>query len=500
MTTSSGQDEPTPAVYWLNLLRDGSGDERQRARTELGCLLEARGLIAEAADAYRANVEAGVADRRPYERLAAIARLQADQTTEAWALRALADLLEPRPAETAESVESPPEAPDEPALPATRSSVNLADLAELATAPVGLPGTEPAADPVPVVATETPPPTVTVLADLAALAAAPVTDPDTEVVPAPRVEAEAVPAATVGGEIVDRPVAEPESTGDVDGAPDAERIPAPAPARERSRRLVQAQAASRPGLWNVAVTAGLALVAVLVVAVAAGFLPGPEFLAPLPAQTPVPAQTLLPAQTAPLASASPPSSSTPVASAPSPEAVELRLIADASTPPPTVALATAPSPAPVLLPARCADAALRFPETRDTETAVRAAFREYLARQGVSGDSASTRFGGLGDAYAARHAEVVAGWMAVILQRERRGLSTFSLTDYVASDVMVAVGPGEYRLRATISPQGWAEIQSWPVDTCEGAFVRDPANARWIERVQASIGDITWALPTPAGR
>jgi hypothetical protein len=154
--------------------------------------------------------------------------------------------------------------------------------------------------------------------------------------------------------------------------------------------------------------------------------------------------------------------------------------------------------APTPLPERCADAGLRFPETRDPEDAVRTAYRDYLVRQGVAIDPNSTLFRGLGEAYASRHGEILAGWIAVTLQRERRGLSTFSLTDYVSSDVIVATGPGTYQFRATISPQGWNEIRAWPASSCEGAFIQHPANARWIELMQASVGDITWALPTPS--
>ena len=58
--------------------------------------------------------------------------------------------------------------------------------------------------------------------------------------------------------------------------------------------------------------------------------------------------------------------------------------------------------------------------------------------------------------------------------------------------------PGEYQYRATISPRGWTEIRAWPATTCEGAFIRNPANACWVELMEASVGDITWALPTPS--
>jgi hypothetical protein len=174
------------------------------------------------------------------------------------------------------------------------------------------------------------------------------------------------------------------------------------------------------------------------------------------------------------------------------------------SPSPAPALAPTAAPSPGLTPpplaARCADAALRFPETRDSAAAVRAAFREFLARQGVAADPASTLFAGLAEAYAERHAEVVAGWMAVTLQREQRSLATFPLVDYVASDVIAPSAPGQFQLRATVSPQGWAELRALAPSTCEGAFFSNPENARWVELMQASVGDITWALPTPQPR
>src|SRR4051794_24666181 len=81
--------------HWLAVLRDGTEAEQALARTELGLILEARGRLDEAAAAYERNVAAGVSDRRPYERLAALAHARGDARAEAWALRALADVLAP---------------------------------------------------------------------------------------------------------------------------------------------------------------------------------------------------------------------------------------------------------------------------------------------------------------------------------------------------------------------------------------------------------------------
>ncbi|MCC7369424.1 MAG: hypothetical protein IT306_13435 [Chloroflexi bacterium] len=348
-------DAPT-VEHWLALLRDGSAAEQQRARTELGLILEARGFLDEAADAYERNVRDGVTDRRPYDRLAAIARQRGDAEAEARVLRALAEMLAP--------VGSPgPLAPLPPAekgaSPATRSAGRWL------------------------------------------LAAGGV----------------AVVSVVIGGALL---------------------IPVRPPAPPASA-LVSPSAVERAPSSNLAVA---------------------------PA-----ASTLLPS---------------PV---PSPTA-----------PPPSPVPAPSPTATAVPLASRCTDAAERFPQTNDTEAAVRAAYATYMGRQGVTIDPTSALFTGQGAAYVERHAEVVAGWMAVSLQRERRGLPTFPLVDYVASDIVVASGQDAFQLRATISPQGWTELRALPADTCEGAFLKHPDNARWVDLMQASVGDITWAIPTPQPR
>src|SRR3954471_3642622 len=97
VSPGSGSDEQSQAARWLNVLREGSTEEQQHARTELGLILERLGLVEDAATAYQANVDAGVADRRPYERLAGIARTTGDAVLEACTLRARANLLDPVP-------------------------------------------------------------------------------------------------------------------------------------------------------------------------------------------------------------------------------------------------------------------------------------------------------------------------------------------------------------------------------------------------------------------
>ena len=382
--------EPTDATanvgHWLALLREGTESEQQEARTELGLILEARGLLDEAAEAYIRNVEAGVTDRRPYERLAALARGRGDQKEEARWLRALADVLAPPTPQPAAEEEKPPV----PQPPLPRAG-----------------------------------------------------------------EGEQAASVRAG----------------------------------RSRQL------------QVLLVAVLVPVLVLLVG---GLLTRPEASSPTRvAPSPTTVELSLPVE-APSPFASPPATTTDSASQ---EATPATAMSPLTTPLMTAPLSQAahsiasptlvPTVTPTPLPERCADAAIRFPESRDAEEAVRVAFREFMARQGVTNDPNSTLFAGLGQAYAQQHAEVVAGWMAVTLQREHRGLPAFSLADFVASDVIVPTGANAYQFRPTVSPQGWAEMRSLPATSCAGAFMANPVNARWVELMAASVGDITWALPTP---
>jgi hypothetical protein len=487
---------------WLALLRDGSEEEQQLARTELGLILEARGLWDDAVEAYERNVAAGVSDPRPYERLAALARARGDRATEARTLRALANILAPQSLERttltpdSTSLQTPATSHEEPAAPAVPEPPDTLDTpteassveseastvpeeATAATAQV-LPGVDD--EPTqrlpgdPTAPDDQPAPSPSA-ADLAVPADQP---PPPEPEPAPASDAKPRPERR-GHRQDDQP--EDEDPGValhhvLEMHPEDVRHHTPnAPPQRPPRSMGPAG----PGMSRVLVTLAL-LVPVLVVIVGAA-LAWPAAPEARPAAPP----------TGPLLATA--------AGSPIPT-VEMRLIAGTVSPLASPSTTQVPTPAatptstPAPLAARCADVGLRFPEAKDSAAAVRAAYRDYLTRQGVTIDAPSPEIVGLGEAYAARHEEVVAGWMAVTLQREQRGLASFPLADYVASDVVVAVGPGEYQLRATVSPQGWSEIRSWPSETCEGAFMRNPAYAHWVDLMQASVGDITWALPT----
>src|SRR5687768_17588734 len=120
---------------WLALLRDGTQDEQQRARTELGLILEARGLLDDAFEAYARNVAEGVSDPRPYERLAVLARARGDHATVARVQRALADLLAPSPPAPASPALTPDQgetgAPAAGEAPGATASAEESDATEL---------------------------------------------------------------------------------------------------------------------------------------------------------------------------------------------------------------------------------------------------------------------------------------------------------------------------------------------------------------------------------
>lgn len=97
-----GQDDHAIA-QWLALLRDGTPEQQALARTELGLLLERRGQLDDAAEAYWTNVTAQVRDPRPYFHLAAILRLRGDDVV---AARVLAPLPAMDPAVEPISIES----------------------------------------------------------------------------------------------------------------------------------------------------------------------------------------------------------------------------------------------------------------------------------------------------------------------------------------------------------------------------------------------------------
>jgi hypothetical protein len=88
--------------------------------------------------------------------------------------------------------------------------------------------------------------------------------------------------------------------------------------------------------------------------------------------------------------------------------------------------------------------------------------------------------------------QVIGGWIGASLLLEHAGQPAPKLNEWLDTDsprptLANAMLAGRH-LDTMLTPEEWTEIQSWPAATCEGAFVKDPANAalvRLMERVVA---------------
>lgn len=98
--------------------------------------------------------------------------------------------------------------------------------------------------------------------------------------------------------------------------------------------------------------------------------------------------------------------------------------------------------------------------------------------------------------------EILAGWLGVSLLQERRGNPSPKFAEYVAGwpdynrqwpftrISTMSISSPSWLMLPTIAPNEWADIQSWPANTCEGAFVKDPRNARFVRLMQGSVGQV----------
>ena len=134
--------------------------------------------------------------------------------------------------------------------------------------------------------------------------------------------------------------------------------------------------------------------------------------------------------------------------------------------------------------ARCGDGAARFPGADMPEDAVLAAYRA----NGVDvsdPDGATVRY----IRESAR--QIVGTWIAASLLAERAGQPAPTLAEWVGTapdgrnltSVLLAGRP----LDAFLSPEQWDEIQSWPPNTCEGAFVQNPRNAPLMTMIEGVV-------------
>jgi hypothetical protein len=144
----------------------------------------------------------------------------------------------------------------------------------------------------------------------------------------------------------------------------------------------------------------------------------------------------------------------------------------------------APSPASGL-PARCTDAALRFPGANDPRAAVVAAYRQ----QGVDVENPRP---GSPRVTPEQAEQVVGGWMAISLLLEHGGQTPPSLATWLDADTaqpaLANVIMAGRTLGSMITPEEWAEMKAWPPNSCEGAFLQDPRNAPYVQRMERVVG------------
>jgi hypothetical protein len=137
--------------------------------------------------------------------------------------------------------------------------------------------------------------------------------------------------------------------------------------------------------------------------------------------------------------------------------------------------------APLQVPARCVDGALRFPGANDPRAAVVAAYKQ----QGIDVDAARPS----GPRLTPDQAElVVGGWMATSLLMEHAGQPAPTLAQWLdpGSDKVtlanaILSGRG---LDSMLTPDEWTIARGWPAGDCEGAFLRDGRNAGLVKLVE----------------
>lgn len=123
--------------------------------------------------------------------------------------------------------------------------------------------------------------------------------------------------------------------------------------------------------------------------------------------------------------------------------------------------------------AQCTDAGVRLPEAVNAQAALDEALRSLGVNPNAAGDPA---------VQAIRADKAVLDlrtslWVADTLYAQRNGQPTRSL----AAALKEPLEAQTYLSPPTSIPTWiWAEVASWPPDSCEGAFVRNPRNASLI--------------------
>jgi len=429
----------TEILAWLDVLLKGKPDEQAKARTEIAIILEARGFEEDAEEAYWANVQARTTDRRAYDRLIDLYQRRRDRLSETLVQRQLDDVFP-----TVERSSRPTAAgdPDDDSSPDTgRRGSRASSGPESADNPTFSAPNWPTLPP----ATGLP--------------------PDQQ-------RAEQPAAGPASSQHATSPAAGPGTS--VTQSRSAGHLPArPAGAVHRAA--------------------------------------GP----PQPGMQPVRAADVLSARSGSASAGGQAGTEqrrrrTPLLPNPEPSAARLRFTTRGliALEPMTIGafllasfgaaaliafllLATergraTPAPSPANgLPARCTDAAVRFPGANDPRAAVVAAYRQ----QGVDVENPRPGNPRLSPEQAE---QVVGGWMAISLLLEHGGQTPPNLATWLDADTkqpaLANVLLAGRTLGSMITPEEWAEMKAWPPNSCAGAFMQEPRNAPHVQRIERVVG------------
>jgi hypothetical protein len=117
------------------------------------------------------------------------------------------------------------------------------------------------------------------------------------------------------------------------------------------------------------------------------------------------------------------------------------------------------------VPARCYDASIRFPATHDPYRAVDQAILD-------NGGNPYNRANPFVQNYREASPRIVLGWVAVSLLKEGRGQAAPTLAQWMKEG---------NTLGWTMAATEWDEMLSWPAESCEGAFMKNPDNALLVQ-------------------
>jgi hypothetical protein len=133
---------------------------------------------------------------------------------------------------------------------------------------------------------------------------------------------------------------------------------------------------------------------------------------------------------------------------------------------------------------RCADGAIRFPGAESPEQAAVGALRA-LGADVDDPNSPTARY--------ARDSgrQIVGGWIAISLLAEQDGEPAPTLSEWLGTapdgQNLTSLLLTGRTLDTLLTVEDWDEIQSWPPNTCGGAFVHNPRNATLMALVEGVV-------------